>query len=445
MPDVVRCSRARLGRTRFLGGLAALLPLLASCADAPTETEEEPVEAASLSLADSDVDLWVGATHTPAVTARDAGGDVISATLQWSSSDTDVARVSAAGVVTAWGPGDATVTVTSGSAHADVAVAVTGLEEPIVGTLNEDFFYTNYVDEGSGTAIRDYTCGPKTYDGHQGVDIVLPSFARMDAGVDVVAAAPGTVVEAHDGEFDRQKAWSNAPWNDVIIDHDGQLRTVYGHLKSGSVAVTVGQSVAAGTKLGEVGSSGRSDMPHLHLELVQGGTFTDPYGGTCSSGRRYFLAPLPYQDEFRMIAAEVSDLAMDIDIIKDGLPPATTIDENDAQATAWVHLHNGRTGAQVVFTFRRPDGVALDDIDVTLPSFYSMSWWWAWWDRWLLDPWPGDWSVEIRYEGDLLATRTFLLEPPVNPGEAAARGEGVGYGSGGGVALGDLPGPIRRD
>ena len=68
----------------------------------------------------------------------------------------------------------------------------------------------------------------------------------------------------------------------VLIDHvvGGQnLTSTYGHMLSGSAAVSVGQSVTAGQLLGNVGSTGQSTGPHMHLELhVDGVTAIDPYG-----------------------------------------------------------------------------------------------------------------------------------------------------------------------
>jgi murein DD-endopeptidase MepM/ murein hydrolase activator NlpD len=68
----------------------------------------------------------------------------------------------------------------------------------------------------------------------------------------------------------------------VMIDHvvDGQnVTSTYGHMESGSVAVSEGESVSPGQLLGNVGSTGQSTGPHLHLELhLDGTTAIDPYG-----------------------------------------------------------------------------------------------------------------------------------------------------------------------
>jgi len=68
----------------------------------------------------------------------------------------------------------------------------------------------------------------------------------------------------------------------VMIDHvvAGQnVTSTYGHMLAGSAAVSVGQSVTAGQIIGNVGSTGQSTGPHMHLELhLDGVTAIDPYG-----------------------------------------------------------------------------------------------------------------------------------------------------------------------
>jgi len=67
----------------------------------------------------------------------------------------------------------------------------------------------------------------------------------------------------------------------VMVDHvvDGQkVTSTYGHMLIGSVAVGVGQSVGVGQQLGNVGSTGQSTGPHMHLELhLDGVTAIDPF------------------------------------------------------------------------------------------------------------------------------------------------------------------------
>ncbi len=134
---------------------------------------------------------------------------------------------------------------------------------------------------------------PHCYDEHRGSDFILDGgFDAMDAGsVEVVAAADGVVISVADGNYDRCRAEGTEVTcdgfdmvaNHVILEHQGRLVTKYWHLKSGSVAVEVGQQVACGDVLGLVGSSGFSSMPHLHFQVESDeGIFYDPYAGPYS-------------------------------------------------------------------------------------------------------------------------------------------------------------------
>lgn len=61
--------------------------------------------------------------------------------------------------------------------------------------------------------------------------------------------------------------------NFVTIKHkvNGKVfYSQYGHLTQGSIPVKEGQKVNAGTKIGQMGSSGNSQGPHLHLVIYEG-------------------------------------------------------------------------------------------------------------------------------------------------------------------------------
>ncbi|MFN8323378.1 MAG: hypothetical protein U0T74_12025 [Chitinophagales bacterium] len=83
---------------------------------------------------------------------------------------------------------------------------------PLVSNTNQCQFYNinNYVDENSSASqFQDYRCGNRTYDGHLGTDFTFwpYSWYTMDHNlVQVVAAAPSTIVYKHDGEADRNCA-----------------------------------------------------------------------------------------------------------------------------------------------------------------------------------------------------------------------------------------------
>jgi Peptidase family M23 len=58
--------------------------------------------------------------------------------------------------------------------------------------------------------------------------------------------------------------------NCVIIDHGDSEYSVMMHMQQGSVAVTVGERVAAGRVIGRLGNSGDAFGPHLHYQLQSG-------------------------------------------------------------------------------------------------------------------------------------------------------------------------------
>lgn len=157
-------------------------------------------------------------------------------------------------------------------------------------------FVSAYFDNGG---VKDWDCGANTYAAHKGTDFaIVGGFTAMDAGRDVLAAAAGKVTDAHDGEYDRSTSTNRGVGygNYVVVKHADGKSTMYGHFRTGTVAVAVGDSVACGQKLGQVGSSGNSTGPHLHFEVrLTSGTVDDPFAGPCSGPLSYWVAQGVYE------------------------------------------------------------------------------------------------------------------------------------------------------
>ena len=101
---------------------------------------------------------------------------------------------------------------------------------------------------------------------HYGIDVGNAGIGRKN----IYAAQSGTVITAYsDG------GWHGGFGNYVIIDHGGELSTVYAHCSS--VTVSVGQTVNKGDVIGYVGSTGWSTGNHLHFETRVDGTAVDPF------------------------------------------------------------------------------------------------------------------------------------------------------------------------
>jgi murein DD-endopeptidase MepM/ murein hydrolase activator NlpD len=67
-----------------------------------------------------------------------------------------------------------------------------------------------------------------------------------------------------------QSGFEGAAGNYVLIRHANGEHSLYAHLKQGSIRVSVGAQVTAGTQIAETGSSGNSTEPHLHFQVIDG-------------------------------------------------------------------------------------------------------------------------------------------------------------------------------
>ncbi len=90
------------------------------------------------------------------------------------------------------------------------------------------------------------------HDKFQAQDLAAP------IGRKIVASSGGRVIAVKS-----VSAWNGGYGGMVIID-DGKATVLYAHMSK--ISVTQGQVVAQGEKIGEVGSTGRSTGPHLHIE-----------------------------------------------------------------------------------------------------------------------------------------------------------------------------------
>ncbi|WP_240606988.1 M23 family metallopeptidase [Microbacterium sp. Gd 4-13] len=93
-------------------------------------------------------------------------------------------------------------------------------------------------------------------------------------GTPILAVADGVVVHA---------GFSGGFGGLVIIEHTvagERVASYYAHMWETGIHVTEGQTVTAGQHIGDVGSSGRSTGPHLHLEIHPGGQGQPAVDGT---------------------------------------------------------------------------------------------------------------------------------------------------------------------
>lgn len=108
-------------------------------------------------------------------------------------------------------------------------------------------------------------------------------------GEPIVSMAAGTVVRVRDGQRDHRarNTWQGLAYmmlveglvremagssrilgNHVVVDHGDGTFAVYAHVRRGSATVAEGARVDVGQQLGEIGNTGNTSMPHLHVQLM---------------------------------------------------------------------------------------------------------------------------------------------------------------------------------
>lgn len=117
---------------------------------------------------------------------------------------------------------------------------------PVNGTVISDF----------GTRVHPVF---KTKTVHTGIDIDVAH------GTPVKAAARGEVLFT---------GWLKGYGQVVILDHGGDMTTVYAHLSA--ISVREGQVVNQGSIIGRVGNTGVATGPHLHFEVRINANAVDP-------------------------------------------------------------------------------------------------------------------------------------------------------------------------
>jgi hypothetical protein len=276
------------------------------------------------------------------------------------------------------------------------------------------YFIGAYVDQDKTTnSVKDFNCGTKTYDGHQGTDISAWPYAfyKMDNNqVEVVAAAAGIIIQKADGNFDRNCNSNALTANSIIIQHADGSYALYWHLKKNSVtAKAVGQSVVAGEYLGIVGSSGSSSGPHLHFELWTGNnssTYKDPYAGPCNllNANSWWEAQRPHIDPAILkVSANTTDMVLP------GCPNTEIPNESHGftvpyqgaglapgYAKFYIFLRDAAAGTSADLRILNPNGSTFNSWVQNLTTIYNASYYG--YSR-LLPTIPGIYTFQATYNG----------------------------------------------
>jgi hypothetical protein len=236
---------------------------------------------------------------------------------------------------------------------------------PLACDLGKTCYIQQYIDHDTGPLARDFTCGSLSYNGHDGTDLALPTRAAMQAGVDVLAAQAGTVKGLRDGIADFAPVIAGQDCgNGVLIDHGDGWETQYCHLKQGSVTVTLGEVLAQGAVLGQVGQSGSAEFPHLHLALRHNGETVDPFAPetptTCGPPPAgLWQKPLAYVGG-GLLQIGISSALPSYEAIKAGLH-SPDLPQSAPALVLWAYFYGARAGDAILFDLTGPQGHVLQE------------------------------------------------------------------------------------
>jgi murein DD-endopeptidase MepM/ murein hydrolase activator NlpD len=96
---------------------------------------------------------------------------------------------------------------------------------------------------------------------HRGVDYAAPT------GTPVKASGDGRIIF---------RGWKSGYGNTVILQHGGNVTTLYGHLSRFAKSSAYGRRVRQGDVIAYVGSTGLATGPHLHYEYRKNGVALNP-------------------------------------------------------------------------------------------------------------------------------------------------------------------------
>lgn len=261
-----------------------------------------------------------------------------------------------------------------------IAASDLSLSWPVDCTLGENCHIQQYVDHDPGPGAQDYRCAPLSYQGHKGTDIGIPYLTEVQRGIAVRAAAPGVVVGLRDRMPDLYATEENAEslkgrecGNGVVLRHEGGWETQYCHMKLGSVQVQKGQKVQAGTQLGEIGLSGKTQFPHLHLAVRHNGEIVDPFAPdgsdstscetaptavdtAAATGAGLWAEPVPYQPG-GFLGVGFNTAVPEFQAIKSGNAAVSRLSPDSPALVFWAYAFGGQAADRVRLSISGPEGV----------------------------------------------------------------------------------------
>ena len=120
---------------------------------------------------------------------------------------------------------------------------------------------------------------------------------KFHEGMDFTAKIGTPVFASGDGIVSRADNTASGFGNHIVIRHGFGYETLYAHLSR--YKARVGQYVKRGDIIGYVGSTGRSEAPHLHYEVHKNGDVVNPlnfYYGNISAAEYVAISKIANQE-----------------------------------------------------------------------------------------------------------------------------------------------------
>ena len=290
---------------------------------------------------------------------------------------------------------------------------------PQAGQPGRDLFAWYYCDLDATSSIREFLCGPYTYDGHEGIDSCIRTFGEQDIGVPIFAAADGRVITTDDGHPDRNVVGNRQPNNFVVIDHGNGRVCFYWHMRKGSVAVAPKDYVRAGQQIGMTGSSGHSGYPHLHFATYDHDVFVEPHSGPCRAGTSGFNWQPTWQEQPALWDCGITRNDPTTVLPFPERPPVGgQIATSDPYFYFWAEVLNHPANSTWRARFKRPDSSVAYESPVTpfSPSAY-FRWWPFYWrfDFPDLHVITGNWTFELEINNVKVVTAPFVVTQAYDP------------------------------
>ena len=268
--------------------------------------------------------------------------------------------------------GCVTSTGSGGSSPLVPSTPEISLQIPVGCTLGEDCWVIASYDHDRGEGRRDYACRMNPIQDTRSTAFGLANERRIQDWVPVYAAAAGTVIGTRDSMLDinvreigEATVRGRECGNGVRLDHGVGWTTQYCHMKLGSIVVSAGERVAAGTVLGHIGMSGGASFPHLGLRVQKNGVAVDPFiglngGPPCALGHQPLWAENQIESLQQstpiIMEAGFADRVLKGKEISKGVDSSPSFSRASPAVVLWVSLARPESGDVVGLYANGPKG-----------------------------------------------------------------------------------------